>query len=96
VPLPSAPHRPFLLTLVGTAGAVDDGEGVGVGDGVGVGVGVGVRILEDENMGEELGTIDEELGTGIGTDEDTGGATPSHVPKALRHPTPQYAEPVPQ
>jgi hypothetical protein len=53
-------------------------------------------MLKDENTVEELGTIDEELGTGTGTDEDTEGATPSHVPKALRHPTPQYAEPVPQ
>jgi hypothetical protein len=89
VPLPSGPQRPLVDTLVGTGGA-GVGVGVGIGDGLGVGVGVGVGLVE-----EEVPT-DEELGTGTGTDEEGGGETPLHVPKALRQPVPQYAGELPQ
>jgi hypothetical protein len=76
-------------TLVGTAGAVDDGAGdeLGVGFGVGVGIGVGVGVEEELGTGarvdEDTGDVDEELGSGTGFDEDTGGTTPLHVPNAL-------------
>jgi hypothetical protein len=83
-------------TLVGTGG---EGVGVGVGDGLGVGVGVGVGLVDEEvRIDEELGTGTgtEELGTGTGTEEDTGGETPLHVPKALRQPVPQYSGELPQ
>jgi hypothetical protein len=91
-PLPSAPHRPSVVELVGTGGA---GVGVAVGVREGVGVGVGVVVgLVDEELG--IGTTTEEvLGTGAGTEEDPGGKEP-HVPKALWHPVPQYRAPLPQ
>jgi hypothetical protein len=69
-----------VLTFVGTAG-----EGVGLGVGVGIGVGVGVGLIDDEDVG-----------TGTGSEEDAGGTTPLHDPKAARQPLPQYCGPLPQ
>lgn len=86
MPLPSSPHRPFVLTFVGTAGAVEEGVGVGVGV-VGEGVGVGL-VDEETGMAEEL-----ERGTGT---EDEGIGDELHDPKALLHPSPQKFRPVPQ
>jgi hypothetical protein len=59
---------------------VEEGVGVDVGEGVEDGMGGGV-----------------ELETGGRTEEDeTGGATPLHVPKPERHPASQYDGPLPQ
>jgi hypothetical protein len=77
-----------VLTLVGTGGAGVDVV-VGVGDAVEDGVRVGVGVVVD--------IVDDELGIGIGAEEDPGGETPPpHVPKALWHPEPQYEAPLPQ
>ncbi|KAL6703365.1 hypothetical protein ACN47E_009707 [Coniothyrium glycines] len=88
MPLPSGPHRPFVLTFVGVAGGDDDGVGVGVAIGVGVDDG---RGLEEGRNVDELGIV-----PGI-EDDDMGGETPlPQFPNALRQPVPQNSILLPQ